>query len=56
MILLSQVQTGNTSENLLNKIREIVYLLYQAKQISKSIKQFTQISKDECNISAFRKQ
>ena len=34
-ILLAQVQGGNTSENLLNKIKQIVYSLYGAKQISK---------------------
>ena len=34
-ILLAQVQAGNTSENLLNKIKQIVYSLYGAKQISK---------------------
>ena len=28
---------GNKSENLLNKIRQIVYSLYQSKEITKSI-------------------
>ena len=36
-ILLAQVQVGNISENLLNKIRQIVYSLNQAKQISKKV-------------------
>ena len=36
-ISLGQVKAGNTSENLLNKIREIMYSLYRAKQISKNI-------------------
>ena len=29
-IALEQVKVGNTSENLLNKIRQIIYSLYQA--------------------------
>ena len=36
-IALPQVQTGNTSENLLNKIRHIIYSLYRAKQITKNV-------------------
>ena len=30
-IALAQVNTGNTSENLLNEIRQIIYSLYRAK-------------------------
>ena len=30
---LPQVKTSNTSENLLNEIRQIVYSLYRVKQI-----------------------
>ena len=30
-IALAQIQGGNTSKNLLNEIRQIIYLLYQAK-------------------------
>ena len=30
-IALAQVEAGNTSENLLNKIRQIVYSLYRKK-------------------------
>ena len=30
-IVLEQVKAGNTSANLLNKIREITYSFYQAK-------------------------
>ena len=30
-IAFAQVKAGNTSENLLNEIRHIVYSLYQAK-------------------------
>ena len=36
-ITLAQVKAGNTSENLLNEIREIIYSLYQAKEITKKI-------------------
>ena len=34
-IALAQVKAGNNSESLLNEIRQIVYSLYQSKQISK---------------------
>ena len=34
---LAQVKAGNNSESLLNKIRQIVYFLYQAKQITKKV-------------------
>ena len=36
-ISLAQVKAGNNSENLLNKIRQIVYFLYQSKQITKKV-------------------
>ena len=36
-IALTQVKAGNNSESLLNKIREIVYSLYQSKQITKKV-------------------
>ena len=36
-IALAQVKTSNTSENLLNEIRQIIYSLYQAKEINKKI-------------------
>ena len=32
-----QVKAGNNSENLLNKIRQIVYSLYQSKEITKKV-------------------
>ena len=35
-MLLAQVEAGNTTRNLLNEIRQIVYSLYRAKQISKN--------------------
>ena len=34
-IALAQVKAGNNSENLLNQIRQIIYSLYQAKEITK---------------------
>ena len=36
-IALAQVKAGNNSENLLNEIRQIVYVLYQSK---KSLKKY----------------
>ena len=34
-IALAQVKAGNTSENLLNKIGQLIYSLYQTKEITK---------------------
>ena len=34
---LAQVKAGNNSESLLNEIRQIVYSLYQSKQITKNV-------------------
>ena len=36
-IVLAQVKGGNNSENLLNEIRQIVYSLYQSKEITKKV-------------------
>ena len=36
-IALAQVKAGNTSENLLNEIRQILYSLYWAKAITKRV-------------------
>ena len=33
----AQVKAGNTSENLLNEIRQTIYSLYQAKEITKKV-------------------
>ena len=33
----AQVKAGNNSENLLNEIRQIVYYLYQSKEITKKV-------------------
>ena len=34
---LAQVKAGNNSERLLNEIRQIIYSLYQSKQIIKKV-------------------
>ena len=36
-IALAQVKTGNTSENLLNEIKQIIYSLYRTKEINKKV-------------------
>ena len=36
-IALAQVKAGNNSESLLNEIKQIVYSLYQPKQITKEV-------------------
>ena len=36
-IALAQVKAGNSSESLLNEIRQIVYSLYQSKEITKKV-------------------
>ena len=36
-IALVQVKVGNNSESLLNGIRQIVYSLYQSKEITKKV-------------------
>ena len=35
--LAQQVKAGNTSENLLNEIRQIIYSLYRAKEVTKKV-------------------
>ena len=37
IIALAQVKAGNTSENLLNETRQMVYSLLQAKEITKKV-------------------
>ena len=37
LIELVQVKAGNTSENLLNAIRQIIYYLYQAKEMTNEV-------------------
>ena len=36
-IALAQIKSGNNSESLLNEIRQIVYSLYQSKEITKKV-------------------
>ena len=36
-IALAQVKADNNSQNLLNEIRQIVYSLYQSKEITKKV-------------------
>ena len=36
-IALAQVKAGDKSENLLNKIRQIIYSLYQEKEVTKKV-------------------
>ena len=36
-ITLAQIKASNTSENLLNEVRQIIYSLYQAKEITKKV-------------------
>ena len=36
-IALAKVKAGNNSENLLNEIRQIIYSLYQSKEITKKV-------------------
>ena len=36
-ITLAQVKAGNTSEKLLNEIRQVIYSLYQEKDITKKV-------------------
>ena len=36
-IILPQVKAGNISENLLNEIRQIIFSLYWAKEITKNV-------------------
>ena len=37
LIALAQIKAGNNSESLLNEIRQIVYSLYQSKEITKKV-------------------
>ena len=36
-IALTQVKSDNTSENLLNEIRQIIYSLYREKEVTKKV-------------------
>ena len=52
--LLIDIKAGNTSEDLLSEIRQIVYSLYLAKQISK--KRLQEILEISTKISTFKEQ
>ena len=59
-IALAQVKAGNTFENLLNLIMQIMYSLYRAKEITKkSKKQYNECNKiikqNGCYIYEFQK-
>ena len=36
-VALTQVEAGNTSENLLNEICQIIYSLYRAEEVTKKV-------------------
>ena len=36
-VTLAQVKAGNTSENLLNKIHQIIYSFYRKKEVTKKV-------------------
>ena len=36
-IALAQVKAGNTSENLLNEIRQIIYSLHREREVTKKV-------------------
>ena len=36
-IALAQITAGNNSQSLLNEIRQVVYSLYQSKEITKKV-------------------
>ena len=36
-ITLAQVKAGNNSKNLLNETRQIIYSLYQAKEVTEKV-------------------
>ena len=57
-IALAQVKAGNSSESLLNEIRQIVYSLYQSKQVTKKVYNniINQRIKNGYYIYKFRKQ
>ena len=44
-IAIAQVKACNTSENLLNEIRQIMYFLYREKEITKSIQRYNELNK-----------
>ena len=55
-IVLVQVKAGSNSKDLLNEIREIVYSLYQSKEITKKVYNNLMKSLYKWIIYEFRKQ
>ena len=56
-IAIAQVKAGNNSENLLNEIRQIIYSLYQSKEITKKVyNNLMKFIKNGYYIYEFRKQ
>ena len=45
IIVLAQLKARNTSENVLNEIRQIIYSLHQEKNLLKSIQQYNECHK-----------
>ena len=43
-IELAQIQTGNTAEKLIEKIRQTIYFLYRAKETNKTVNNYIMIS------------
>ena len=54
LILLTQVQAGNASENLLSEIQQIVRSLYQAKKKYTTI--YSNKYRNEYDVHEFKKQ
>ena len=46
-VALVQVKAGNTSENLLKEIRQIIYVLYRAKNITEKVYNNVHCTKNE---------
>ena len=42
-IAFAQIKASNTTENLLNQVRQIIHSLYQAKEITKKEKKYYKI-------------
>ena len=56
LILLAQVQTDNTSKNLLNEMIQIVYSLHREKQVSKVYNNLHKAVQHEYSIHELREQ
>ena len=63
--VLAKVKAGNTYENLLNEIRQFIYFLYRATEITNTVIQlvntviqlfFTVIIRNRCYIYEFKRE